>query len=288
MTGPHERKVSVVIPRNKMTIYDRISEHQQKGIPVILITVVSKKGDGPVEIGKKMLLSSDGGAYGTVGGGALEYEAIEMGKVLLKEKRSHLERYVLNEGKIVEEATTLPMACGGVVELFYDYIGSNQVIIFGGGHVGKALVHILKTLNFDITIIDEREGMLDDLEGAHRRFTMEYIDYLEQEGIQEGSYVLICSPSHKFDFVIMHHILSKQYKPKYIGMLCSKVKLADFLKRTYDAFGDEVDLSNFYSPLGLDTGGGSPAEIAVSIAAEMLAVEYKKEGHRHMRLVKPE
>lgn len=266
-----------------MTLYERISEFQKKRVPVMMITVVSKKGDGPVEVGKKMILAADGSAFGTIGGGALEHEAIELSKRLLKERKSHLETYVLNEGKVVADATTLPMACGGVVELFYDYIGSNPVTIFGGGHVGQALVHVLKTLNFDITIVDERDDVMTELVGAHRKFVMNYLEFLEAEGIPDDSYVLICTPSHKFDYVIMEHILAKKYKPKYIGMLCSKVKLVDFLNRTYETFGRDIDLSNFYSPLGLDTGGGSPAEIAVSIAAEMLAIEYKKEGHKHMR-----
>lgn len=266
-----------------MTIYDRLAELQQKGIPVVLVTVVSKKGDGPVEVGKKMLIAANGDSYGTVGGGALEFEAREVCKSMLSDHKSRLETYVLNEGKLMDDATTLPMACGGVVELFYDYIGATPVTIFGGGHVGQALVHVLKTLNFDITVVDERPEICEHFEGAHHVKSMLYSEFIEKEGIKEDSYVLICSPSHKYDYAIMHQILSQQAKPKYIGMLCSKRKLSDFLEKTYESFGTDVDLSHFYSPLGLDTGGGSPAEIAVSIAAEMLAIEYKKEGHKHMK-----
>ena len=66
-------------------------------------------------------------------------------------------------------------------------------------------------------------------------------------------------------------------------MLCSPTKLADYLKKTYDTFGKEIDLSHFYSPIGLNLGGGSPAEIAVSITAEILAIYHQKKTIQHMR-----
>jgi xanthine dehydrogenase accessory factor len=66
-------------------------------------------------------------------------------------------------------------------------------------------------------------------------------------------------------------------------MLCSPTKLKDYLDKTYQAFGPQTDLSHFYSPIGLDTGGGSPEEIAISIAAEILSIHHDKKGHKHLR-----
>ena len=66
-------------------------------------------------------------------------------------------------------------------------------------------------------------------------------------------------------------------------MLCSPKKLQEYLDITYQKFGKDIDLSNFYSPIGLDTGGGSPEEIAISIASEILVVSNNKQGHNHMR-----
>ncbi len=66
-------------------------------------------------------------------------------------------------------------------------------------------------------------------------------------------------------------------------MLCSPAKLKAYLKTTYETFGKDVDLSNLYAPVGLDLGGGSPEEIAVSIVSEILTVYHGKTGHRHMR-----
>ncbi len=99
----------------------------------------------------------------------------------------------------------------------------------------------------------------------------------------EDSFVIVCTPSHKHDYNVINKVIEKKIKLQYIGMLCSPEKLNDYLGKTYDTFGKDVDLSNFYSPIGLDLGGGSPEEIAISISSEILAVSHSKEGHLHMR-----
>ncbi len=267
-----------------MNLYSKTLEYINNKIPLIMVTVVSKTGQSPVDVGKKMIVGADGKAYGTVGGGALEYEAREVCKDLLKSGESLKKKYLLNEGQVVEDATTLPMVCGGVVELFFEYIGAKgYVTIFGGGHCGQALLKVLKTMDYHVTLVENRQEVFDVISGADRKVQMNYADFIEAEGLMDDSYVIIMTPSHKYDYNVMHKVLEKGIKPKYIGMLCSKEKLKDFMKLTYETFGPDIDLSHFYSPIGLRTGGGSPQEIAVSIAAEMLTVEYGIKGHRHMR-----
>ncbi len=267
-----------------MNLFAKLLEYNEHKIPVMMVTVVSKKGDSPVDVGKKMIVAANGEAFGTVGGGALEYAAREKCKELLKSNSCSLQKYVLNEGKVVENATTLPMICGGVVELFFEYVGASAyVTIFGGGHCGQALTKVLKTMDYHVTVVENRPEVYEQIVGADRKVKMNYAEFIETEGLMEGSYAVIMTPSHKYDYNVMHKVLHKKLEPKYIGMLCSREKLEDFLQVTYEEFGDNVDLSNFYSPIGLDTGGGSPQEIAVAIAAEMLTVKYKKEGHKHLR-----
>ena len=72
-------------------------------------------------------------------------------------------------------------------------------------------------------------------------------------------------------------------------MLCSKKKIADYLAKSYEVHGKDIDLSNFYSPIGLQTGGDSPEEVAISIAAEILSVFYNNADiNSHMRENVPE
>ncbi|MBE0700175.1 MAG: XdhC family protein [Acholeplasmataceae bacterium] len=265
-------------------LFEKIIAFKNQGLDMVLVTAIEKEGEGPVEVGKKMLICENGEMLGTVGGGALEHYAIEKAKDLLI-KRTHLtEKYLLDKGKVSADTKTLPMVCGGKVTLYYEFIGyKNYVYIFGGGHVGKALAGVLKPLNFHLTLIDERKVIYDQFEDTNEKFHMQFADFIVQHGIRLNSLVVVCTPSHVYDYHVINKILEMKLKPKYIGMMCSFEKLKDYLTATYEKFGNDIDLSNFYSPIGLNLGGGSPEEIAISIAAELLAVEHDKKGHHHMR-----
>lgn len=267
-----------------MNIYELTHKYISKGTPVVVVSAVEKQGDGPVEVGKKMLVLKENEAFGTVGGGALEYEAREYAKEIFTRKKSETKTYLLNEGQIIDNAMTLPMACGGKVTLYYEYIGpSEYVYIFGAGHCSQALTKILDTLNYHVTVIDQREDVINQFTGANEVVLSPFAKYIEDYGLVEDSFVVVATPSHKYDYDVIDTIIKKQLKLKYYGMLCSKKKLVDYLDQTFETYGKDIDLSNFYSPVGLDTGGGSPEEIAISISAEILAVSNNKTNHKHMR-----
>lgn len=265
-------------------LFEKIVSYKASGLDMVLITAVEKEGEGPVELGKKLLVVETGEFFGTVGGGALEHYAINKAKELIK-SRSHLtEKYLLDKGKVTPETKTLPMVCGGIVTLFYEFIGvKNYVYIFGGGHVGQALTHVLKPLNFHVTVIDERKEIIDQFKGGDAVVLSHFAPYIEKNGIKDNSFVVVCTPSHLHDYHVINKILEMKLKPRYIGMMCSIEKLKDYLKETYKRFGNDVNLNNFYSPIGLDIGGGSPEDIAISIAAEILSIHYDKKGQKHMR-----
>lgn len=267
-----------------MSIYDLISKYRKENITLILVTAVEKEGSGPVEVGKKMIYLETDEAFGTVGGGALEYYAREKCKELIKIRENLFETYLLDEGKVYQETTTLPMACGGKVTLFYEYIGPKETVyVFGAGHVGQALVTVLKTMNFHVTVIDDRKAVIDNFKGADRLVQQPFVQYIEEQGLKRDSFIVVCTPNHKHDYHVINKVIELNIQPKYMGMLCSPEKLADYLKSTYERLGNDIDLSYFYSPIGLDLGGGSPEEIAISITSEILAVSHNKTTISHMR-----
>ncbi len=267
-----------------MDIYEKIVKCKQNNINAMVVTAVSKQGEGPVEVGKKMLVTETGEALGTVGGGALEFHAREKCKTLIKARKHLHERYVLNDGKIIPDAKTLPMVCGGVVTLYYEYIGAERSIyIFGAGHVGQALVNTLKPLNFHLTVIDEREHVVKQFRGADRLVHKNFVEFIEDEGIKEDSFIVVCTPSHEHDYHVINKVLELKLNPAYMGMLCSSKKLKEYLESTYQQFGKSIDLSHFYAPIGLSLGGGSPEAIAISIASELLAIHHGKTTIDHMR-----
>ena len=269
-------------------IYQKLNELRQQGKDVVLVTVTEKEGMGPADVGKKMLVAEGNTAFGTVGGGAIEYYAREKCKEILKLRESFTEKYILNDKdiKVDDGSVILPMACGGKVTLFYEFLGPKQhVYIFGAGHCGAALAKLLKPLGFFTTIIDDRADVIANLDdSADVKVTEGFAEYIEKYGIPDDRYIVVSTPSHIHDFDVLNKIFELKIKPKYFGMLCSKKKIADYLKKAYEIHGKDINLSNFYSPIGLQTGGDSPEEVAISIASEILSVFYgKSQINAHMR-----
>lgn len=265
-------------------IYQRVADITSAGASCVLVTVAKTSGSGPMTLGKKMLVDSSGRSMGTVGGGALEFEAINTAKEVMKDEKSRLISYLLDEGKVMEQHTTIPMICGGTVQLFYEYLsGGEQVFIFGGGHVGKALAQQLDLIGFYTIIIEDRPDIFSELDCARKRVQQGFHDYAVQADIDEKSYVVLCTPSHENDYDVVRALVDRNIRPRYLGMLASPAKKADFTRRMTDEYGANVDLSFVFSPVGLDIGGSMPEEIALSVAAEMLAVKYKRAGLAHMR-----
>lgn len=267
-----------------LDIYEKIVAYKNQNIDLVLVTVIEKQGEGPADVGKKMLFVSEAETYGTVGGGSLEGYAKKRCKDVLQ-ARTHLsERYALNQDKMVEDAKLLPMACGGIVTLFYEFIGvRNYVYIFGGGHVGAAICRVLKPLNFHLTLIDERPHIVEEFSEAHVKVKAKFSDYISDHGIKENSFVIVCTPSHEQDYHVINKIIELNQHPKYVGMLCSNEKLRQYLDAVYKAHGRDIDLSYFYAPIGLELGGGAPEDIAISIASEILALHHDIKNIRHMR-----
>ena len=265
-------------------LYDKIIEFKRQGLDFVIVTATEKEGAGPVDVGKKMIVTEDDQAFGTVGGGAIEFYAREKCKEIIKSRKHLTERYILDEGKVAKATKTLPMVCGGIVTLFYEFVGPRQYLyIFGGGHVGSALAKVMKSLGFYINVIDERPYIIKNFQNADAKHHSQFVDYIDKNGIKEGSYVVVCTPSHENDYHVLNKILTNKFKPKYMGMLCSPDKIKSYLEKTYQTFGKEINLSNFYAPIGLQLGGNSPEDIAISISSEILAVYHDKQDIKHMR-----
>lgn len=284
--GPAEIIVARYRMQVEMDIFGKISEIKRSGGCCVLITAVKKEGEGPLNAGGKMIVEGGGALFGTVGGGPLEHLAVETAKRLIGERGYLLETYSLQEGKVMEDAQTIPMVCGGRVTLFYEYIsGGDPVYIFGGGHVGAALGRLLNTMSFFTHVVESRTDVYETIDFAGRKYNMGFGEFVEKTDIPCDSFIVICTPSHKFDYDVVSSFLKKGKLPRYVGMLASRTKLRGFMEKIRADFGVEADLADLYSPAGLDTGGGSPEEIAVSIAAEILAVKYEKSGNKHMRSI---
>lgn len=267
-----------------MDIYERILAVKKSGGEGVLITVVDKEGHGPAPIQARMLLLGSGEKEGTVGGGALERAAEKAAKTVYKNKKGFLKKYLLDPDNHVIEGEQTGMLCGGTTTLFFEYIGSGTPLyIFGAGHIGRALVYHLKNLGYFITMADSREEEIRETIGVQKTVTGQYSTILRDEEVRENSFFIIATHSHQLDYVVLKRIYEAGWKPRYIGLVASRKKSKVMKERLAEELGREPDFSILYCPVGLDIGGTSPDEIAISIISEIQALRYEKSGHKHFK-----
>jgi len=265
-------------------IYERILSLKRSGKAGVLVTVVERSGSVPADPGSKMLVTVRGEAFGTVGGGSLENHAIDRAKEILATRKSLLQRYSLDSGKTTDDTICLPMVCGGNATLFYEFIAATlSVFIFGAGHVGSALIRHLSGLGYEPTVIDSREDILDTVESAHKVPVDSYTAVTEKISVPEGSFIVVATHTHEHDYQVLKCVYSAGWEPAYTGVVASKKKAKEIMDRLYGELGKVIETRNLFMPVGLDIGGRSVDEIAVSIVSEMQAVRYGKQVP-HLRI----
>jgi xanthine/CO dehydrogenase XdhC/CoxF family maturation factor len=179
-------------------VYQELAELISQGRSCVLITVAESQGSGPMTLGKKLLIRDDFSSVGTIGGGALEFEAIETAKEVFHQRESRLAAYLLDENQQIADHKTIPMICGGTVKLFYEYLsGGEKAYIFGGGHVGRALVRQLDLLGFYTTIVEDREDVFQDIAEGKERVFQSFDAFIQKADIDEQAFVVVCTPPTK-------------------------------------------------------------------------------------------
>ncbi|MEA3391499.1 MAG: XdhC family protein [Candidatus Marinimicrobia bacterium] len=261
------------------SIYSEILELAEGGHSGVLVTVIEKKGSGPATTGTKMIVYHDGTISGTVGGGSIEKLAIEKALELMISRGNSTEHYIMDEPG---DGSTTGMICGGSATLFFEYFAPQKhVYIFGAGHIGKALCYHLKPLNYQITIIDDREEVLREIHNANEKIHSSFADALNDRKVEKDAFFIIASYQHLYDSIVLNKIYRLGWEPGYVGMVASRKKQKQLIAELKKEVSD-VDTSRCYVPAGLNIGGTLPNEIAISIISEMQAVANKK-NVKHLR-----
>ena len=243
--------------------------------PLVLVTVIEASGSAPGKAGAKMIVTS-AGQEGTVGGGKIELEAIRRAHELL----GGLTAPSLQEYHVTQE---LGMTCGGSMTLLYESISPPpRLVIFGAGHVSQALCGVASLAGFDVVVCDEREEWLTEerFPDARERVLGPLGDAASRVTIDDRTFVCCVTPGHASDEDVLFCVLNNGGKPKYVGAIGSRRK-AVVLRDGLMARGvSKEDADAIHVPMGLDIGAADPREIAVSVAAEMIAVMRGVEGPR--------
>ena len=149
---------------------------------------------------------------------------------------------------------------------------AGTVYLFGGGHVARELAHILAMTDFRVVVYDQREQTVtrDFFPEASSLLCGPFTEALGQVGnITADDYVVIMTPGHQGDYEVLSQAL--RTPARYIGCIGSRKKIAITRERLLVDGFTEADIGRIYAPIGLPIGGETPAEVAVSVAAQLIA-----------------
>jgi len=256
---------------NKEKIFKRISSLISAGKEFAVATLISSSGGVPRDSGARMIVYGNGKIEYTIGGGALEKKAIQKSLESIRKNENINYRVRFKGGQD-------GMICGGEGEVFIEvFKPAETVFIFGGGHIALALAGILGFAGMPYVVVDDRPEFATEKRFPDARFVIcsPYASALEKLDIDEKSYCVIVTHGHAGDKSVLRSLAGTG--AAYIGMIGSVKKVKTVLQNLKKE-GVDLPSEKIYSPVGIDTGGDTPGEIAISIAAEILSVKYGRDA----------
>jgi xanthine dehydrogenase accessory factor len=241
----------------------------KRGEAVALVTVVRARGSTPQRAGAKMLVFADGRTVGTIGGGCYENEACLKARESIESGRQHLLHFELNDDFAQENG----LICGGQMEIHVDPLEpAPRLYVIGAGHVGWQLARLADTLDFRVHVIDDREKFAnrERFPAAQEVIVEPIADWLHRADLPASAYVVIVTRGHQGDLEAMRALAARDLR--YLGLIGSRAKVARIRTLLLEEGMPAECLDRVHSPIGLDIGAVTPAEIAVSILAELIAV----------------
>ena len=246
------------------TWIDALVRLQQRGEPCVLVTLIEERGSTPRNAGAKMLVGGER-AWDSIGGGHLEYKALEIAREMLASgaQAPRLERFTLG--------ASLGQCCGGTAVLLFEPFGRPlaQIALFGAGHVGRALAPLLAALPCQVRWIDARqeEFPAEIPPGVAKVVNDEPVE--EVERMPPGSHFIVMTHDHRLDLELSEAIL-RRGDFAYFGLIGSRSKRARFEHRLRER--GIAGLERMRCPIGLaEVQGKLPMEIAISVAGEVIA-----------------
>jgi xanthine dehydrogenase accessory factor len=239
-----------------------------RGVSGAMATVLERHGSAPGTPGQKLYLSSDGTCVGTVGGGAVERAVLEALVALASDGTAK------HEVRTFKLGAELGMCCGGrLVVLLEPLLGLVPSLVVGGGHVATAVAPLLAKVGFAVTVVDARdtwgkEGRIESV-----RCVVGEFDEVGRE-VDTRGVCLVMTHDHALDQRAIEWALKRGFA--YVGGVGSRAK-AERTRQRLEAKGfSEADRARVRMPIGADIGARTPDEIAVAIAAEMIAWRKKR------------
>jgi xanthine dehydrogenase accessory factor len=257
------------------TWYEGVAACERQGEAYVLVTVVSIAGSTPREAGSKMVVTSTS-SIDTIGGGHLEFDAIKTAREMLaKGQQVSLEPKEASSTMLRSYplSSSLGQCCGGAVKVLFDVcnLHTQQLAIFGAGHVAQALIPILAQLPLRISWIDSRASVFPTDVPANVTPIVEQEPETEVSQLPHNAWLVILTHDHQLDYRIVERALKYPSLP-FVGLIGSDTKAKRFITKLHNRGFTDKDLLRLYTPIGNPSiPGKRPIEVAVSIAAQIIA-----------------
>jgi len=267
-----------------LPFYEEVARWLRAGRAVAIATVAHRQGSAPRGFGAKMIIGADGATAFSIGGGAFEALVIEDAREALRRGEGFEKDYRFTEHG--EDATG--MVCGGAVRVLVEVVEPPvPLLIFGDGHVGRALARLTVRLGFAVTVIDDRERELGKgrfpAAVSRVRVGPQFKDGLPD--VPPGAYVAVVTRCHRTDLEAVRHVVARG--AAYVGLIGSRRKVKTVVARALEMGAPREALDALRAPIGLPIAAETPEEIAVSIAAEMIAVRRGAAASEALRTLTP-
>ena len=251
-----------------MDIWGKIAVLCREGVDAVVVTITGVRGSVPGLLGGKALVTEAGMVAGNLGGGKVEAKAL-----------AHATEFL--HGPVSCSSCTwnlqrdVGMTCGGEMAFLFEKITATppwHIAVFGAGHVSQALVPVLAILACRIDVFDTRADWLARfplLENVMLHQVAKFEDGVNH--LHPGSFVLSITQGHSCDRPVLREVLSRFPDLPFLGVIGSASKRAVLMRELKEDGFSEKLLERITCPLGLPIGGNDPAEIAISIAAQLLS-----------------
>ncbi|MFO7895056.1 MAG: XdhC family protein [Longimicrobiales bacterium] len=207
----------------------------------------------------RVLVYDDGETRGTLGDPALDEAAREIGANLLDSS---------------DAAWTLETPDGRATLYAEAHRRPGRLFVVGAGHIGLALAHTAELAGFPLVVLDDREEFTADdrfptAAAVHR---MDFSDPFADMAPGPADFVVLVTRAHKYDYDCLLALLDAGAPPRYIGMIGSRRRVRAAFRQLMESGVPGDRLASIHAPIGVDIGAETPEEIALSIAAELVAV----------------
>jgi xanthine dehydrogenase accessory factor len=228
----------------------------------VLATVTESRGFTPRKPGAHMLIAAGGECVGTVGGGAIEHEVLQVAAGLLEQGgTARVSRHLTQE---------LGMCCGGAMTVFLECVESApRLYVFGAGYIAKPLAAIAAGCGFEVTVADARTAW-----ATSERFPTSTLcvrppdEAVHELALEPADYAVVMTHDHAIDQRVVEALLARPLR--FVGMIGSLAKQRKFALRLKARGFPPAAIARLHTPLGAAIGAQTPEEIAISVMAQLI------------------